>query len=273
MDFRALTKQVVLNIVPDAMLQPIKKIHYARTLKYFSPESEKDLAVVSMLVAEDDCVVDIGANIGIYTKFLSELAGVVGRVYSIEPVPTTFDILSSNVKKFGLANVALVNCAISDTMGSVTMEVPRYESGGENFYRSRIVFGDANKSLRKIMCAVTTIDDLLRNKPSAVSFIKCDAEGNELGCIRGALEVIEKFAPAWLIELSGDPDSPDFSAHKVFALLCEKGYEGYWFDGKRLQKRQPADKSVNYFFLQPKHIQKLNGYNTKENAPWINCQA
>ena len=98
-----------------------------------SPGGEPDLKVVEHLIKPGDSVVDIGANTGLYTKRMSELVGRDGRVFSIEPVPLTFDILGFNVGKLGLTNVELINCAISDTNGSVIVEVPLYESGEENF--------------------------------------------------------------------------------------------------------------------------------------------
>src|SRR5205814_6244934 len=116
----------------------------------------------------------------------SELVGPSGRVYTVEPIPLTFDILRSNVRKLGLKNIELSNCAISDTNGRVTMQVPKYDSGGAYFYSAHIQQAPPDPALRCLAIPSRTIDALLEKAPSSVQFIKCDVEGHELSCIRGA---------------------------------------------------------------------------------------
>jgi len=259
---KTIFKALVRRALPEKILQIVKKVYYKRLLCVFTEEDETSFKVIKYLVEHGDQVVDIGANIGVYTTFLSELVGDSGRIYGIEPIPLTFDILSSNVKRLGLKNVELMNYAISNTNSSVTMEIPLYESGGENFYRSRITDKNTNSSLRKVKVESKTIDSLFSELPCNISFIKCDVEGHELQCIKGAMKTIEKSKPALLIEISGDPDSPKSTSYEVFKLLTEEGYEAYWFDVTNLKKRHFGDKSINYFFLLPKHIRVLqkNGF-------------
>ncbi len=135
---KSIFKALVRRTLPVRVLQSVKKIYYSHLLRSFSEKDEADFQVIKHIVNCGEYVIDIGANIGVYTKYLSELVGPLGRVYSIEPIPLTFEILSSNVKKFGLKNLELINCAISDNNGSVTMEVPLYDSGGENFMRQKL---------------------------------------------------------------------------------------------------------------------------------------
>jgi FkbM family methyltransferase len=254
---KAILKGLALRVLPDRMLQIVKKVHYARMLESLSEDDERDFRIINHLVSPGDWVVDIGANIGVYTKYLSELVGAEGRVYSVEPVPLTLDILVSNVRKLGFKNVETINCAISDFNGSVTMEVPLYQSGGENFYEARIVSENADNSLRRIRVQSRTIDSLFSDLDHHISFIKCDAEDHELKCVKGASGIIKKSKPAWLIEISGDPDDPGSAAYQTFRLLNQEGYEAFWFDGESLRKRSTGDGSVNYFFLSAKHLQAL----------------
>src|SRR4030067_729726 len=48
-------------------------------------------------ISKGDWVLDIGANIGHYTLKFSSLVGENGRVFAIEPVPETFELLAANV--------------------------------------------------------------------------------------------------------------------------------------------------------------------------------
>lgn len=255
-------KKYCLRLLPEPVLQIVKKIHYLRTLKSFKENDEIDLKVIRYLVNSGDYVIDIGANIGVYTKYLSEFVWMTGRVYSIEPIIPTFKILSYNVKKMRLKNVKLMNYAISDTVGFVIMEVPLYELGGENFYQAKIVSGNTNSSIRRVRVKSDTIDSLFSSLPHKISFIKCDVEGHEINCIKGAKGIIENSKPAWLIEVSGNPDDPFSSAYETFQKLNGEGYEAFWFDGTNLIKRHFGDKSVNYFFITKKHEILLRNQNT-----------
>jgi len=249
-------KNLCLRILPEMLLLIIKKFYYARALKMVCEKDEVDLKVIKHLVENGDHVIDIGANIGVYTKFLSEWVGVHGQVFSIEPIPQTFKILCSNVKKLRLRNVILMNYAISENNAVVTMEIPFYKTGGRNFYQAKIIDKDTdadNSNYIKIYSK--TIDSLFSElSHNNISFIKCDVEGHEISCIRGATNVIKNSRPAWLIEISGDPDEINSTAYQSFQKLIREGYAPYWFDGTNLKLRHFGDKSVNYFFLTPNHL-------------------
>jgi FkbM family methyltransferase len=255
MSIRTRLKRFALTMLPDNVLQLVKKTHYARALRLISEEDEPDLKVIKHLVAPGQLVADLGANIGVYTKYLSHLVGASGRVYSVEPVPLTFEILQSNVKKLGLKNVELSNCAISNTNGHVMMEIPRYDLGGENFYEARVVNGQERSSLRTVKVMSTTIDSLLSALP--IRFVKCDVEGHELSCLRGATRTIQDLMPAWLIEIIGDMDDERTTAHQTLCLLRASGYQSFWFDGTKLRLRRPGDRCVNYYFLAAHHLRVL----------------
>ncbi|MEW6052143.1 MAG: FkbM family methyltransferase [Candidatus Zixiibacteriota bacterium] len=259
MNIKNVVKALVLSVLPERALQVLKKAYYPRILRSICERDEKDFGVIIHLVRPGDCVVDIGANIGVYTKFLSDLVGVHGRVLSVEPIPYTFEILCSNIRKLRLANVEPINCAVSNSNSNVTMEVPTYESGGENFYEARIVDDITDSSLRRERVESKTIDSLFLRLPRNISFIKCDVEGHELKCIKGAVKVMGESKPAWLVEISGDPGASKSPAAETFELMQHEGYEAYWFDGRNLNRWSRGDKSVNYFFLTPGHLQTLSG--------------
>jgi FkbM family methyltransferase len=248
-------------------LQIIKRVHYANVLRSVSDRDEPDFKVLRYLVTAAQSVADIGANVGIYTKFLSDLVSESGCVCSVEPIPSTFTLLQSNVKKFNMRNVALRNCAISSFDGTVVMQVPKYKSGGENFYEARIVSAARDNSLKQVEVPCLTIDSLLSDVP--VSFIKCDVEGHELSAVKGAAQTINKLRPAWLIELSGNPDEPHSPSRETIRMLTEGGYQPCWFDGTQLRLRNIGDRSVNYFFLTSDHVAFLRSRYCPYLAPGL----
>lgn len=251
-------KNFALKTFPERQLQFIKKFHYALKLKFSSSIEENDFPVTKLLINSGDCVIDIGANIGVYTKLFSECVGPNGKVYSFEPIPQTFEILCSNIKKLRLKNVNLRQCAVSNNNKTATMQIPLYKNGGENFYEARIVNNNTNNnSLKHVDVESRTLESLFEQIPYQISFIKCDAEGHELECIIGALSLIRKFQPACLIEISQDPDNPATKSFEIFNLLKDNNYEVFWFDEIKLKRRKTGDKSTNYFFLSPKQLEIL----------------
>jgi FkbM family methyltransferase len=252
----ALTRAVVA-ILPDNVLHAFKKRYYGWLISHSDEVAESDAFLLRHLVSPGDHVVDVGAFVGFYTVCLSRLVGSEGRVYSIEPFPTTFEILAANVQKLGLRNVALINCAASDSQGYAEMEVPKWKWGVESFYDAKIIKGIGEPGLRHSTVATRTLDSLVGGSGRKISLIKCDAEFHELECLKGALRTIRDSRPALLVEVILNPDDPGSPACETFALLRREGYQPHWFDGARLHLRRPGEKSQNYFFLSPTHIDAL----------------
>ncbi|MGE0407204.1 MAG: FkbM family methyltransferase [Candidatus Korobacteraceae bacterium] len=227
-----LVKEAAIRFLPDLVLQPLKRRHYARVLR--SGDEEPEFAAIRPLIHPGDVVLDLGANIGVFTHFLSRIIGPEGSVISLEPVPLTFHHLAANSRH--LANVNTVNAAVSDSEGTTEMQVPHYESGGENFYEASI--SARRKGCRSFTVRTTTVDSLCQGQ--AVRFIKCDVEGHEEAVIGGALQTIRRCRPAWMIEVSKP---------RVYDLMNSLGYEAYWFDGSELRSKTPSDHPINAFFL------------------------
>ncbi len=243
--------------MPSGLYLYAKKVYYARELRALSETDELDFAVLKHLVKPSDIVADIGANIGDYTKILSDLVGHDGKVYCFEPVPNTYEILSSSIRRLKLTNVKSFNFAISSQEGRLRMEIPTYPDGRESHYLARIVTDEENDNTPKIEAEARRLDSVLESVIGLVKFVKCDVEGHELSAVQSAEQVIAKSKPSWLIEFSTNPDEPDSDAAKVTQIFRDSGYQILWYDGESLRVRKAGDKSVNYFFLTEKHIAEL----------------
>jgi len=55
--------------------------------------------IMQWIIKEGDVVIDIGANVGVYTIFLSKLVGKTGKVYAFEPDPRSISILKHKTKR------------------------------------------------------------------------------------------------------------------------------------------------------------------------------
>lgn len=244
-------KTFALRFLPEVILQRVRKVHYARKLMTAAPEP--DTAVLAHLVPAGGCALDLGANFGSYTRFLAEAVGPDGVVHAVEPVPPMYEVLRANVRRLRLRQVRTHPVAVSDATRTVTMTVPRYPAGGANFYEARIVRRSSGRTLR---VPGVRLDDLFAHLPR-IDVVKCDVEGHELSVLRGAETLIRRHRPAWLIEVSGDPDASGSDAAEVVGLLRAEGYDVYRFDGRKLRPRAHGDRAVNYFFLRPEHLGRL----------------
>ena len=58
-------------------------------------------------------VVDVGANIGLFTYFISQKCRDA-RIYSFEPIPDLMDVLKENVELIEGHEVQLFNCGLAN---------------------------------------------------------------------------------------------------------------------------------------------------------------
>lgn len=254
-----MNKKFLKFFLPDVFLNIIMKQHYCRVLKSFKIEAEPDLLIVKEFVADSDFVIDIGANIGIYTKYLSEFVGTTGKVISIEPIPITFSFLLNNIEKLKLINVETHNVAIAKKEMTSQMFVPTGISGE---YYSRAKLFDTNDkitemNIRTIDVKLVSLDMLVNSIDRNISFIKIDVEGFELSVLKSAKKTLEKDKPSLLVEIDGNPADIGSNADNVIKFLQEFNYKPYIFVDKKLKIWEVGERSVNYFFFNDSHMKLL----------------
>src|SRR5262245_47972158 len=120
--------------LPPRWQQALKRQHFQRQIRrnaFRTDEPEWELS--SRWLSHGDWAIDVGANIGHYTKRFSDLVGSRGRVIAFEPVPATFELLSSNAAQFACANTTLLNLAASDRTTVLGIKIPSFDSGLKNY--------------------------------------------------------------------------------------------------------------------------------------------
>ena len=137
---------------------------------------------------------------------------------------------------------------------------PPYRRGGSNYYKAFVAEGDRLSGPgRRYPVRLARMDSLLERARGPIRFVKIDVEGHELPVVRGGLEAISRWKPALLIEVSRDPDNPASSGFELFRVLHLLGYEAHRLGPAGLVRREKGDRSVNYFFLAPAHLERLMG--------------
>jgi len=251
----------LVKIVPPDILAAVMKWHYYRIVRSITEKQIEDLKIGRYFVDSNDYVIDVGSNVGVYTKILSKWVGNQGRVYSIEPIPTTFEILTHNINRLKLNNINSINSAISDVAGIVTMEIPKNDLGIENHYLAQVIKAPILPSSEVYHIKSCTLDELFSCNQHRVSFIKIDTEGHELPCIKGARETISRWKPVLLIEISSDLAKKRSEGYQLNEILKKYGYHPFCFNGVSVSKWHPGETSVNYFFFTSDHIDGLKRQN------------
>lgn len=144
-------------------------------------QDKQEIALLHKHIKKGDVVLDIGANIGFYTAILSDLVGSTGKVYAFEPDKTNFSYLQRNAA--GLKNVFLINKAVSDTTGTITL----YQSDLLNVDHKTYATNDYT-SKTEIECVA--IDDIIPEHK--VDFIKIDIQGYEYFAFKGMQKIFKK---------------------------------------------------------------------------------
>jgi FkbM family methyltransferase len=157
---------------------PIYRLFY-RAFKAYTDRAERQL--LKKTLCEGAVVVDAGANIGIYSQFLSHCVGPTGVVHSFEPSPENFKRLQSATRK--LANVRLSQAAVGERSGRSKLYVSDKLNVDHRTYPTE---GDSRRSVPVDIVAL----DYYFKPGERVDLIKMDIQGYELHALRGANRVL-----------------------------------------------------------------------------------
>ncbi len=131
--------------------------------------------------------VDAGASFGYYTSLAWSLVGPHGRVFSFEPSPVAYSTLKGNVERAGIGNVTLVNSALGQKAGELTIYMPPAEG-----LHSPSAFV-SHESYVPLRVPLITLDDF---EPLAqidrIDLVKIDVEGSEPDVIEGMRKLISQ---------------------------------------------------------------------------------
>jgi len=132
------------------------------------------------LPARLGCVIDLGANVGL---FAARIAPRAERVLCYEPVPANFAQLERNVA--GFAHVQPFRAAVSGTTGTLRI----YQPSSEALSGRHSAYADVNAYLTERYDEVPalSLDEVFaRNGISACDLLKIDVEGSEYEILHGA---------------------------------------------------------------------------------------
>jgi FkbM family methyltransferase len=167
------SREVVLDLRPVRLCVDISRLEI---ISFWEIWHEGCYDVIA--VDRPRCVVDVGANIGVFSLYQSMLKRAE-QVIAFEPSPDVFPRLVRNIEINGIKNVRVVNAAVGD------------ESGILSFSESRISANSRVSEMGPLKVPCVRLDDELRDVPS-IDILKIDTEGYETHVLRGASETLTK---------------------------------------------------------------------------------
>jgi FkbM family methyltransferase len=168
-------------------------------------------------------VIDVGANVGVYTFSAAQRVGATGRVLAVEPFSGCVRCLEETCRVNDLSWVTVCRAAASDR--NTTMRLTLRSASELN----RVVAEDEEletSEFEEIPCF--TLDHLVeREQLNRVDWLKIDAEGHELQVLKGSDRLLTEFAPKILYENVAGLSAEDEGASNtvVAEYLLEKGYQ------------------------------------------------
>jgi FkbM family methyltransferase len=196
-------------------------------------------------------VLDIGANLGLFSCAIAQAIGPNGRLFSFEPMPHVHQDLVTNLQLNEFTNVVPEQIALSDSTGQMTFHVG-HRDGLSSLVRP-------SGSGRVVEVQTTTVDQYLETHGiERVDAVKIDVEGAEPFVIRGMTRTLSRPGrPLLMVEhnssaLAAGGSSP----RELFDMIAAYGYQPHVIHGNRVEPVAEVVKPprggegvVNYLFL------------------------
>lgn len=145
----------------------------------FTELRRNDYGLESISLQPDDLVIDVGANVGMFSVYVKKKYGC--KIIAFEPVPINFLHLQENIILNGLSltDFELHNVAISAMDNSyVEIGTPEYNTGGSSvFHTGSMLSRCRTQSLRTYL-----------DKPC--TYLKIDTEGAEYDIVPSVLDLL-----------------------------------------------------------------------------------
>lgn len=234
-----LIRKLLLKILGlKNFISVISKIYICLVNLGFLKKKYPELFYLRQIIKKDYVCIDIGANVGYYSVFLSKLAGNKGKVIAVEPIPMFAEIWKKNVRKSKIKNLKLYNCALGGENKIVQMGIPEV-NGVLHHGMTKIISTKQKKYIKYYDVEMKVPDEIFKNI-ERLDFIKCDVEGYESEVFSNMTEIIKKHKPIIQSELSGDENRL-----KVISVLKKLGYK----PGILRNNKVEEIKDDNYLFV------------------------
>lgn len=145
-----------------------------------------------------DCVLDVGANIGIFTMHAAHRVGSAGRVIAVEPIEANRQLIYAAQRLNDFAQIEVIAAAASDRRELIELRTHLTTSNSATPAaagpRLRSPIGG-----RTVLAPTVVLDEVLAGL-SRLDLVKIDIEGMEPRAVRGLRATLARLRPALITE-------------------------------------------------------------------------
>ena len=206
-------------------------------------------AILAQSAAKAPVVLDIGANVGAFSRAFVKAGRRPGLVLAFEPSSYVFSILQIVTRR--LHPVQCHKIALSSAAGSVDLQTPIKTSGSLRVGLSYIGAATDSNTLTETVPAQRLDDFLADRQLDSIDVVKMDVEGAEQLVLDGAPDLLKRVRPIWYVEID-ESRAQRFgdSAQMLFATFTGNGYKAFHFDDDfNLQPVSGIGAASDYLFL------------------------
>jgi FkbM family methyltransferase len=257
METSSFSRSVDPKYIPEGYVFPeivedtstgLQKVTYPGGFSCYSPaEGEATIIYNEIMVKREyfqhgvsvegaRCVVDIGANIGIFT-IAAKLAAPDAVVYSFEAIPDTHQVLEQNISLYGWSDVHAFNFAIGSQDNTEKIFTVFPHMPGNSTIHTAIkdaqkpvldqIFGkeisDYLNQAESRVVKVRTLSSLIHElEITVIDYLKIDVEGDEFSVLEGIEDSHWPMIKQAALETHSEP-----LRDQVCEYLQKQGFEVY----------------------------------------------
>jgi FkbM family methyltransferase len=205
------------------------------------------------MLNKKDVILDLGANLGYYVV---QEADIVKKVFAVEPVKSSFELLKKNVKLNNLKNVISKNIAVGEKNGNIKFYI--YDC--TNVSSVKLIKRWGNYTVQKI--PMLKGNKLLNEIDLKPNVLRMDVEGYELEILKSFGAKLSYFnkmfmeVHAGFLRKEGVDELFDLlikNGFKTFGVLSEDNFnfkpqKPVWIDANKI-KEYKIDRDWYYLFV------------------------
>lgn len=189
------------------------------------------LLVLQRVLRPGATFLDVGANAGLYSMLVSRWVGAHGHVYAFEPSEREYARLIDHLTLNDLQNVSARRQAVGSEQGAAQLRIAHFPNAGHNTLGASFAYPLVQTERIETVETVTLNAFVRAQGIERVDAIKMDIEGSEYAALTGALEVLDRFRPTLIVEVSRSALARCGSTpEQVIDLLKARRYDVYRFD-------------------------------------------
>ena len=212
---------------------------------------EKELDLLEKFLNEGDTCIDVGANVGQWSYYMSKKVGSSGKVVAIEPMPVSNKVLNNVISKMKMKNVTAYKIALGDKEGRVSMHVDKNKYGAK-FLSTSHISNDVTSLESRSQTPIKTLDGFVSSfNITNIRLIKCDIEGAELLFLKGGANVLKRDKPILICEIQElNTKQFGYAPKDIFTYLESLYYGAYKYrSGRLIPIDVPDPEEINYIFI------------------------